>query len=330
MPAAAPPPAPTLPRGNALAICTDSAERVAAPPRALAMARAARGEHLAWGGQAMDEQGRLIRSGSAEAENASRRFGAASPWQRVLDYWRAVDPQGRLPSVLRFGLAGRADRAAIQQQLAERFPARVIEPGADGGAGAGPDASVRQALLAAVDRAAVVDTPWSAAFISWLARAADLRAGEFAFSEAHADYAAAAWAASADEVAGRATRHALRACDALATPPRIGDLLCQSRGRDAGLDSFERLGAALADRLEQRGGALAMHCDVVVAVDESAFETIGGNVLQSVTSRPMAFAPGRHVLDPSYSTQRCPDATRPGCAPRHLSHQPWSMLLQWR
>jgi hypothetical protein len=79
----------------------------------------------------------------------------------------------------------------------------------------------------------------------------------------------------------------------------VGDLACHTRGAASELDSFERIGGVLATRATG-GEPLPMHCDVVVKVDERGFDTIGGNVLQSVTRRRLDFAPGTRTLDPSY------------------------------
>jgi len=324
---AAPPTAPTpttVPPGTDF--CQAAAQRDA-PPRALAFAAAAQGEHAAWGASSLDAEGRLLASGAYEAEDVPRIDGLA-PWQRVMAYWQAVDPDARrLPYVVRHGALRPADRTRLREALAQAGSGRLQ------GLGAGPDQGLspqeQDALAAALDRVAVVDTPWSAAFVSWLARQAGLRDGEFAFSEAHADYAGAAWAATQAEQAGQAAPHALRACDLARTPPRVGDLVCQSRGADAGLDRFGTLVPALAARAA--GGApVPMHCDVVVQVDEQGFDAIGGNVLQSVTQRRLLFAPGTRRLDPSYlDGSGCTPGT-PGCIDRHMSRQPWSLLLQWR
>lgn len=311
---------------GAASTCSDSAGDAAPPARALAMAAAAQAEHRAFGGQALDAEGRLIASGQSEGEDVRAGLFAPAPWQRVLGYWGAVDPHARrLPSQVRFGALRPADRQLLQQALGQAAEARLQ------GLGVGPDQGLAahelRAAATAIDRVAVIDTPWSAAFVSWLARQAGLEADEFAFSEAHADYAAAAWQASSDERAGRATRYALRACDLMRTLPRVGDLVCQARAGAAGLDDFERIGGALAERLAG-GRSLPMHCDVVVAVDAQGFDAIGGNVLQSVSLRRLAFAPGTALLDPSYLPAGC--APGAACVDRHLSRQPWSLLLQWR
>ncbi|MES2530128.1 MAG: DUF2272 domain-containing protein [Pseudomonadota bacterium] len=291
------------------------------------MAAAARQEHLAFGAQTMDAEGRLVQAGDSEAEDTRRTVGATPPWERVLGYWRAVDLQNdRLPYFVRFGALRPAHRELLLQALNQASADHLQ------GLGVGPDqglaSSEQRAMAVALNRVAVIDTPWSAAFVSWLARQAGFGADEFAFSEAHADYAAAAWQAGLDEASGRATPYAMRACDPVLTAPRIGDLLCQARAGSASVDSFVRIGEALIAR-RTVGASLPMHCDVVVAVDATGFDTVGGNVLQSVTRRRLAFAPGTALLDPSYRPEGCA-LSASDCVDRHMSRQPWSLLLQWR
>lgn len=302
-------------------------------PRAIAMAEAATAEHLLFGAQALDAEGRMVRAGASEAEDAfpgRRRLFSSAPWERVIGYWGALDDAdggaSGLPDQVRFGALRPASRRLLAQALDQATVPRLRGLGA--GPGQGLESTELRAVDAALDRVAVVDTPWSAAFVSWLARTAGLDAGEFAFSEAHADYAGAAWRAGVAEAAGQATRSALRACDLTTTPPRVGDLVCQTRGAGAALDGFDALGRVLADR-PTGGEAVPMHCDVVTAVDADGFDAVGGNVLQSVTLRRLAFAPGTRRLDPSYLPGGCTTGVD-GCVDRHMSRQPWSLLLQWR
>jgi hypothetical protein len=242
-----------------------------------------------------------------------------------MGYWRAVDPQDAvLPSQVRFGALRPASRELLTQALNRATAAHLQGLGLD--AAQGLESQDLRVAQAALDRVAVIDTPWSAAFVSWLARQAGLGPDEFVFSEAHADYAGAAWQARADEAQGRANPFALRTCDLARTPPRVGDLVCYARSDDEGLADFEGLDRILATR-RTGGTALPMHCDVVVSMDAKGFDAIGGNVLQSVTLRRLAFAPGTRSLDPSY---RGCDTDTPACVDRHMSRQPWSLLLQWR
>jgi hypothetical protein len=78
-----------------------------------------------------------------------------------------------------------------------------------------------------------------------------------------------------------------------------------------------------------------MHCDLVVRADEGAgggLDTIGGNVLNSVTLSRMALD-GRKVLSADYITGAAPV---PDCGAGetpcrgHLSRRPWLVLLQFR
>ena len=278
---------------SAAPACLGTAAQIPSPPHALAMAAFARQEHEAFGAQTMDAEGRLTSAGDWEAEDVRRSALDLAPWQRVLGYWQATGVR-----------------------LRGTDPGRVAAP------------SEPPSIDIALNRVAVIDAPWSAAFISWLARQAGLGPDEFVFSEAHADYAGAAWKAGLDEAAGQTTRYAMRACDLTRTPPRVGDLACQARNADAGLDTFDKIGGVLARR-PTGGEPLPMHCDVVVAVDATGFDTVGGNVVQSVTLRRLAFAPGTKLLDPSYLPEGC-TAGAAGCIDRHMSRQPWSLLLQWR
>ncbi len=310
----------------------DSCVRAAAQPpgpRALAFAAQAEREHAAFGGSTLDAEGRLVESGAAEGEDFHPPGSDLVPWQRVLRYWLAVDPDGRMPQAVRYGALRPADRSLLDQAIAQASSANLQ------GLGVGPDEGLQsyqvRAAQTALARVAVIDTPWSAVFVSWLAKSAGFTPEEFKFSDAHADYAAAAWTTrnneAAGEVAGKPTRYAQRACDLRTTPPRVGDLVCHARAGDADLNSFAALGAALASR-NAFGGGLAMHCDVVVGVDATGFDAIGGNVLQSVTKRRFVFAPGTRVLDPGYRPDGCTQGS--ACVDRHLSRAPWAMLLQWR
>ena len=321
-PRIAPPPPGTV--MSSASLC-ESTSAQPASPRAMTFAAIAQQQFVAFGNQTMDAQGRLTQSGSAEGEDFRTAADGIAPWERVMAYWRAVDPEARLPDAVRHGALRPASRQFLEGALGQVSVERL--QGMGNGLGEGLRAVDIQVATAAIDRAAVIDTPWSAAFISWLAQQTGLRADEFTFSEAHADYAASAWAASRAEAGGVPTTSALRACDLVRTPPRVGDLLCQARGDDTAPDSFSAIGNALMAR-RAGGAAVPMHCDVVVAVDERQFDAIGGNVLQSVTQRSFEFAPGTRVLDPSYYIG-C-DGRTATCVDRHMSLQPWSLLLQWR
>lgn len=310
-----------LPAPSALERCVATSSQPS-PPRALAMARIAQAEHVAWGGARLDAEGRLIRSGAAEAEE-SGVLARPAPWQRVIRYWSAVDDaeQARWPSAVRFGAARAAQRELLEQAL--QMSSADLLQGLGVGQGLGLQSDERRAIAVALARVAVIDTPWSAAFVSWVAREAGLRPGEFSFSEAHADYAADAWHTRMQESAGAPSTGAMRACDLRTTTPRVGDLVCHARAASRDLVTVDELGEAL-ERRRATGSGLPMHCDVVVQVDDGGFDTIGGNVLDSVTGRRLAFAPGTRLLDASYQ----PGCS--GCTDRHMSTAPWVLLLQWR
>jgi len=98
--------------------------------------------------------------------------------------------------------------------------------------------------------------PWSAAFISWLAKGAGLMPEEFPPTVLHWDYIERFLAAGGGErfVARDPARYA----------PRAGDLVCNARAGNSA--DFARLG---------RG---PYHCDIVVEVHSGEIDAIGGNV----------------------------------------------------
>ena len=102
--------------------------------------------------------------------------------------------------------------------------------------------------------------PWSAAFVSWLARSAGLTPEEFPSTVFHWDYIERFLRP------GDGARFVAR--DPLRYAPRVGDLVCVSRS-DAVID-FASL---------RRG---PYHCDIVVSADAGAIEVVGGNVGDTV------------------------------------------------
>lgn len=259
-------------------------------------------QHQLFGGQTIERNGGLFRVGHHEAE-WSRPQGEATPtWERVATFWRslsAADPPRLTTSV------GRIARSEALPGMAAggREPERV-------------EVALREALL----RAAIVDTPWSAAFISYLMKTAGFTSAEFEFSDSHADYVQAALATSVAEAEGRETGHAFRGCDVATTRPRPGDLLCATRESTAGVARFEALAAAMAAR--SPGQDFPMHCDLVVRSDaggDAKMDVVGGNVVQSVTMTRMTLN-ARKVLSDSYIAAGAP----------HLGRRPWVVLLQFR
>lgn len=305
--------------------CAAASVQASADPRTARWVAQALQEHAAFGGQQLDADGRMTKAGIQEAETDALADGSGPAWRRVLAYWQALDP-GK-PRDMR-GAGGGIQRLA---------PLLAALDGA--GDGADPALSAlndgqRRAIRTAIQRAALVDNPWSAAFVSYLARSADMADEEFAYSDAHHVYVAQAFDASRDERAGIPSDAAFRACDIARTTPRPGDMVCQTRGSGAELDRFAAVEAALAER--GAGGAFPMHCDLVVAVDLQGghTDTIGGNVLQSVTRRRMALEAGPPAtIARRYFHADAPAgcAEDPGaCGAPFMSFQPWTVLLQVR
>jgi len=326
------------------ATCTATA---ATPSGALGqrIAQAARTEFDAFGGHRIDAGGRLIHFGLTEAE--SRREDRANGrearldslgWWRVLAYWRALYgvAAGGLGNELEVrGYRGAAD-SQDAAQIAERLRVDIgpLLKAADGIA----DPAQREAMREAIIRAAIVDTPWSAAFISYVMRQAGATATGFAFSNAHRVYIDDAFATSAAEVAHKTDARIYRACPLATTRPRVGDMICLERE-----PSLAKLSAAaVRERIRQEVAAGARtlqrtHCEVVARIDAPARKiyTIGGNVLNAVTARKMNLT--RDMKLSPVQSGRCGGAgawtlAEPGAAPENcaLNDQKWFVLLQLR
>ncbi|MGY0611755.1 DUF2272 domain-containing protein [Luteimonas sp. A501] len=255
----------------------------AAPDVATRIAATACEEHQAWYRGFIDRDGRLAGSTVREAETA-RLANGQSAWLRVAGYWHG---SGLLWQVQQ--RAGAADCAAA----GDAYPS----PGC---------------------RGFVVDTPWSAAFVSWVMRRAALPG--FRASASHVDYVRAAYRDPDGSPYRIVDPHAAR--------PARGDLLCYVRvpGRSYGF-------GGLATLLSAQDGGLGMHCDIVVSAAEAGDRTarlVGGNVFDGVTMRLLPLTEGGRFAE---LPLRGDDGVE--CSPDQPSacsanRQDWAALLQLR
>lgn len=206
---------------------------------------------------------RLVRIALAEWEDWGRPFvdhtgpAIAAPLEE-----RREDDAETFPAMLAYWNAVPGREETIAENVA-RFRA--------GGAGPGPWTEV----------------PWSAAFISFLARTAGYDRADIPWSDAHwriVDAMMAREAAFPGEAAFGV--HA-----PTARPPVPGDMLCAGRGEARGRYAVPE------DRAAEAGQAVPMHCDVVVGVRPGAVEVVGGNLGDAVRMAVLPAQPdGR--LDP--------------------------------
>lgn len=162
-------------------------------------------------------------------------------------------------------------------------------------------------------RAFVVDTPWSAAFISWVMRQAGV--GGFRGSARHIDYVRDAW---------RDTEHnPYRALPPSGAAPVPGDLLCSVRVATRAYGYRQ-----LAGVLDGPPGGLPMHCDIVVGSVDGILYMVGGNLQQAVTLRMLKLdADGRLARLPMRDRADAP------CSPDapqacNANRQDWAVLLK--
>jgi hypothetical protein len=202
------------------------------------IARIACGENRLWYRPFITDDGRLANVRVSEAEAYPLADGSTPAWRRVVDYWRG---SGLLPSAA--GRPGAADCAVATPMSASSSACRAF----------------------------IIDTPWSATFVSWVLVTSGVPG--FRASPSHFDFLRDAY---------RREDSPFRMVDPRAEAPAPGDLLCFSRAASVlGPDGF------LAFLRGHPEGALAMHCDIVVenAAATGRLYTVSGNVLQGVSLR---------------------------------------------
>ena len=116
------------------------------------------------------------------------------------------------------------------------------------------------------------EVPWSAAFISFLARTAGYDRADIPWADAHwriVDVMLARERDFPEEAAFSAHAPDER-------PPVPGDMLCAGRGEARGRYAVPE------DRAAEMGRAVPMHCDIVVGIRPGAVEVVGGNLGDAV------------------------------------------------
>jgi hypothetical protein len=324
----------------------------AKPPSELGqrISRTAIDEFAGFGGHQIDSNGRLFRFGLTGSDHGENEAGGLPGsvgdlgWWRVMKYWRALygDAFGD-----KLEVRGYRDASTSTE---ETQGAALLRPTADQllrAAEAESDPEVRETLREAALRAAVIDTPWSAAFVSYVIRQSGVAANAFQFSNAHRTYIYDAFAASMAEPTHTADDRIYRACPVSTTRPRVGDLICHQREpalADASDEAVrERIRSELGGGTDVRS-VRRSHCDVVAHVDAPARKmyVVGGNVGQSVTAKKLNLrhdlkfsaeqfgtcgGPGQWTLpQPSAYAPRAPSRA----AKCSLNDRKWFVLLQLR
>lgn len=267
------------------AFAADPCPALQAQPMAEPAARIASiacAEHVAWYRPFMDRNGRLASASVSEAESSGLADGSQT-WRRVAAYWQH---SGLLRQMSGFTGAGECAFAGSESR-----PSPAC-------------------------RGFVVDTPWSAAFVSWVMTRARLPG--FRPSASHIGYVRDAVMQPQDSP--------WEVRDPASGIPGPGDLLCYVRmpGRTYGHAGL--LAAVRAD-----GGGLQMHCDIVVAANPDNDATaylIGGNVLQGVTMRLLPInRSGRLWGLPTTAgaAAPCSPDNEAGCS---FNRQDWAVLLK--
>jgi Uncharacterized protein conserved in bacteria (DUF2272) len=272
----------------------DATAKTPAGPLGQRIAQTAIDEFTGFGGHRIDSRGRLFHFGLTEAEHDEDDGGTERTnlghlgWWQVMKYWRTLFDDGPADKLEVRGYrdASTSTEDGHAAELLRTSAARLLSL-----AEQVHDPEEREILREAAFRVAIVDTSWSAAFISYVVRQSGTGANTFHFSNAHRSYIYDAFATSAAEVAGKPDEHIYRACP-LVTRPRIGDMICSQREPALAEASDEAVRERVRSELEGGTGVRSIrrsHCEVVAYVDKRARKiyTIGGNVSQAVTARKL-------------------------------------------
>ena len=316
------------------------------------IAQTAIDEFAHFDGHKIDTNGRLFHYGLTEAEQAAEHAGERPTqvgelgWWRVMKYWHSLygDAIGDKLEVRGYRDASTATDQTQTTTLLTPDVGDLLRA-ADGVT----DADLREAMREAILRAAIIDTPWSAAFISYVVKQAGATAEAFQFSNAHRAYIYDAFATDAAEQTDKSDARAYRACPLATTRPRAGDLICFQRERtltDASDEAVrERIRAEIAAGDPAKYSVRSTHCDVVASIDVPARKmyVIGGNFLDSVTAKKLSLrrslkfsgeqkghcgGPGHWTLPPpSAGTVQEEPHPAETCS---LSDKKWFVLLQLR
>ena len=258
----------------------------------------------------------LLPADAASSPDAGQRIAAAACAEHRAWYRPFIETDGRIGPV--------PVREAARSQLVDgqQAWARVVEYWRGSGllwqVGAGDCAHAATPLPSC--RTFVLDTPWSAAFVSWVMR----RAGVPGFHPAanHLQYV------------GRAYREPFqspyRVANPLATRVATGDMLCFVRGATRVYGFGE-----LANVLSNNEPGLGMHCDIVVGISIASdgariAHLVGGNVHDTVAMRRLPLTPGDRFQDLPLRRAGDPDCSPESAYACDLNRQDWSVLLQLR
>ncbi len=259
------------------------------------IAQTAIDEFTQFGGHRIDSNGRLFHFGVTEAEHEADDGGDRPAslgrlgWWQVMKYWRSLFGS---ESADKIEARGYLDASTGTQDTQETSVLRTSAGRLLRAADAETDPVEREILREAALRAAIIDTPWSAAFISYVIKQSGVAPSAFKFSNAHRAYIYDAFAASAAELTNEAGERIYRACPLGTTRPRPGDLICHQREpslADASDETVrERIRTELAGGTDARS-VRRTHCDVVASIDAPARKmyVIGGNVSEAVTAKKL-------------------------------------------
>lgn len=309
--------------------------------------------------QTIDNDGKLSIFGGAEGEtnelvSGSAKINKEAPWYNVYRYWMILF-DGKLAND-RFrpysyknhdfmdadgqtgGIIGNNNNSA------QKLIAKI---------NSSPELSEEDKIIIsdAINRASIIDAPWSGTFISAMHKIAIERvqsiqpqALNFRLSSRHSNYIKEAYLTAKGEIENNVSNPnygRYRACDPSKTKPRIGDMICYVRLGTA--TTFKKY--SLSDSFQEAAQIYFYgddeklkntHCDIISSIDndKNEIEVIGGNVQQSVTKKTLNLDRHNKTLTPSNydDAETLKNEGDKICKKQNcrLNAKPWFVLLQSR
>lgn len=311
------------------------------------------------GKQTIDETGKIVAFGGNEGESdidvaGFAEFSKEVPWFNVLRYWKILQSIGGfenfrntnyqiddflLPNS-KTGNGGRGKNGFDTKinPIIEKF--KTFENLSD---------KEKKVIENALLRAAIIDMPWSGAFISAMHAIAFEKTFQkppnefnFQYSGRHSVYIKDGFLTASQEISNSLiqTYSYYRACNAATTSPRIGDMYCYVRlGTGAKFKEYDiSQSFDMAAYLYFNDGDKNLrntHCDIIVNIDKNAHfvDVIGGNVYQSVSLKRLWLNENNLLSLSIYDNTQTDAAAKAKLCRKNncnLNAKPWFVLLQAR
>lgn len=312
-----------------------------------------------FGKQTIDESGKIIAFGGNEGESDIDVAGGAElskqvPWFNVLRYWKILQANGgfenfRNTNYFIDDVLNPNAKTGEGKRGKNSFDTRILPIIEKLKLNENLDEKEKKVIENALLRSAIIDMPWSGAFISAIHAIAFEKTFQkpavelnFQYSGRHSVYIKDGFIIAKQELENQAfQKNSLyRACNPALTMPRIGDMYCYVRlGAGAKFKEYNFTQSFdMAAFLYFNDGDKNLrntHCDIVVNIDKNAhfIDVMGGNVYQSVSLKRLLLNDENKLAISIYDNETIDAKQKQNLCRKNncnLNAKPWFVLLQAR